>query len=229
VLEPAFASFVGVFPVPVRHGLTIGELALLFNTEFGIGADLEVIRMQGWHRGDDVFRRGLPWTPPSPNMPTPDAALVYPGTALFEATNISEGRGTTRPFETIGAPFINPHILAAQMNASGLPGVIFRATWFTPGFSKFAGQTVGGVQIVVTDRATYLPLRTGLALLIAIRDLYPGQFKFTPGNPPFFDRLVGNGWIRTAIEAGDKMPDIEARWQAGLRGFEMTRRKYLLY
>ncbi len=229
VLEPEYASFVGQFPIPVRHGMTIGELARLFNEAFAIGAELHVVPVKGWHRNEAEPGNKLPWVPPSPNMPTPDTALVYPGTALFEGTNVSEGRGTTRPFETIGAPFINAEKLATHMNALGLPGVRFRPAWFTPTFSKHAGVLCGGVQIHVTDRNAFLPFRTGLALLKAIHDLHPQAFRFETGEPPFFDKLAGNGWIRQSIEKGESLDAIEVRWQPALRQFEELRRRYLLY
>lgn len=229
VLEPEYASFVGQFPIPVRHGMTLGELARLFNQEFGIGAELHVVPIKGWRRNDAEPGHALPWVPPSPNMPTPDTALVYPGTALFEGTNVSEGRGTTRPFEIIGAPFIDAETLATHMNSLGLLGVRFRPAWFTTTFSKHAGTLSGGVQIHVTDREAYRPFRTGLALLKAIHDLYPQAFRFEPGTPPFFDKLAGNGWIRQGIEQGESVDAMEARWAHELRSFDEVRRRYLLY
>lgn len=229
VLEPEYASFVGQFPIPVRHGMTLGELAQLFNQEFGIGAELHVVPIKGWRRDDAEPGHALPWVPPSPNMPTPDTALVYPGTALFEGTNVSEGRGTTRPFEIIGAPFIDAEALATHMNALGLLGVRFRPAWFTPTFSKHAGILSGGVQIHITDRDAYRPFRTGLALLKAIHDLYPQAFRFEPGAPPFFDKLAGNSWIRQGIEQGESLDALEARWIPELHRFEEVRRRYLQY
>lgn len=229
VLEPEYASFVGQFPIPVRHGMTIGELARLFNDAFAIGAELHVVPANGWRRNEPEPGNALAWVPPSPNMPTRDTALVYPGTALFEGTNVSEGRGTTRPFETIGAPFIDAEALASHMNALGLPGVRFRPAWFTPTFSKHAGMMCGGVQMHVTDRDAFRPFRTGLVLLKAIHDLYPQAFRFESGEPPFFDKLAGNGWIRQSIEDGESVDAIEARWQPALRRFEEIRRRYLLY
>ncbi len=229
VLEADHASFVGMFPIPVRHGMTLGELAQLFNAEFGIGAELHVVPAQGWTRDQAEPGRELPWVLPSPNMPTPDTALVYPGTALFEGTNLSEGRGTTRPFEIVGAPFVDADALAARMNATGLPGARFRPVWFTPTFSKHAGMLCGGVQLHVTDRETFLPVRTGLALLKAVHDLHPQEFLFLEGKPPFFDLLAGNGWIREAILAGEPLESIEARWQEELARFEEKRRRHLIY
>ena len=229
VLDPALASFVGQFPIPIRHGMTLGELATLFNTAFGIGADLHVVAMQGWRRGDEPLRGALPWVPPSPNMPTPDTALVYPGMGLLEGTNVSEGRGTTRPFETVGAPWVDAPALAARLNAMGLPGVRFRPTWFTPTFSKHAGQACAGVQLHVTDRNTFRPVRTGLAVLKALHDQHPKDFAFLSGEPPFFDRLAGVGDLRAAIERGDALDAIEAGWQPGLAKFEALRRRHLQY
>ncbi|MFT3755412.1 MAG: DUF1343 domain-containing protein [Pseudoxanthomonas sp.] len=233
VLEPAFASFVGMFAIPVRHGLTIGELARLFNEEFGIGAQLTVVKMHGWQRGDAEPGGALPWVPPSPNMPTPDTALVYPGTALLEGTNVSEGRGTTRPFEIVGAPFVDARVLADRLNALNLPGVRFRPTWFTPSFSKHTGKLCGGVQVHVLDRDAYPSFRTGLAVVKTLHDLYPQQFRFQsdmPGaSPGFFDKLAGNAWIREAIERGDSLEAMETRWLPELQQFEEVRRRHLLY
>ncbi|MGX9719052.1 exo-beta-N-acetylmuramidase NamZ family protein [Stenotrophomonas acidaminiphila] len=233
VLEPAQASFVGMFPIPVRHGMTIGELARLFNGEFGIGADLTVVPMRGWRRGDAEPGGAMPWVPPSPNMPTRDTALVYLGTALLEGTNVSEGRGTTRPFETLGAPFVEGRQLADALNALGLPGVRFRPTAFTPSFSKHQGRACGGVQIHVTDRDAFLPFRTGLAVVKVLHDLYPEAFRFqsdAPGaTPGFFDKLAGNAWLRPAIERGDTLDAMQARWRPELGRFEAVRARYLLY
>ncbi|WP_334179392.1 DUF1343 domain-containing protein [Pseudoxanthomonas sp.] len=229
VLEPALASFVGMFPIPLRHGMTLGELASLFNAEFGIGAELHVVTMQGWRRGEEPLRGALPWVPPSPNMPTPDTALVYPGTGLLEGTNVSEGRGTTRPFETLGAPWVDARALADRLNAMQLPGVRFRTTWFTPSFSKHAGQACAGVQLHVTDRATFRPVRTGIAVLKALHDQHPKDFAFLPGDPPFFDRLSGVPWLRGAIARGDGIDAIEARWAPALEQFRAVRQRYLLY
>ena len=233
VLDPALASFVGQFPIPIRHGMTLGELATLFNTAFGIGAELHVVTMQGWRRGDEPLRGALPWVPPSPNMPTPDTALVYPGMGLLEGTNVSEGRGTTRPFETLGAPFVDARQLADALNALDLPGVRFRPTAFTPSFSKHAGKACGGVQIHVTDREAFVPFRTGLAVVKTLHDLYPDAFRFqsdAPGaTPGFFDKLAGNAWLREAIGRGDALDAMQARWQPELRRFEALRTRYLLY
>ncbi len=233
VLEPQFASFVGMYPIPVRHGLTIGELAALFNTEFGIGAELHVVKMQGWSRTMREPGHALPWLMPSPNMPTADTALAYPGIGLLEGTNVSEGRGTTKPFEIVGAPFVDADKLAAALNAVNLPGVRWRPVWFTPTFSKYANEPCAGVQLHVLDKGVFQSFRTGVALVKALHDLYPQQFKFASnapgGSPDFFHKLSGNAWLQDAIERGDSLDAIEARWQPGLRQFGQARRKYLLY
>jgi uncharacterized protein YbbC (DUF1343 family) len=168
VLDPALASFVGAYPIPIRHGMTLGELALMMNTDFGIGCDLTVVTCTNWRRPDDATQTGLPWVPPSPNMPTIDTAFIYPGTCLIEGTNLSEGRGTTKPFELIGAPFIDAHGLADRLNQRNLPGAHFRPAWFTPSFSKFQGQLCAGVQVHITDRAAFAPVETGIAILLDV-------------------------------------------------------------
>ncbi|MBD9467840.1 DUF1343 domain-containing protein [Pseudoxanthomonas sp. PXM01] len=229
VLEPPLASFVGLFPIPLRHGMTLGELAMLFNSEFGIGAELHVVAMHGWQRGDEPLRSALPWVPPSPNMPTPDTALVYPGTGLLEGTNVSEGRGTTRPFETVGAPWVDARALAERLNAMQLPGVHFRPTWFTPTFSKHAGEACAGIQLHVTERTAFRPVRTGVAVLKALHDQHPKDFAFLPGDPPFFDRLAGVPWLRGAITGGEGIDVIEARWAPALEQFRTLRQRHLLY
>ncbi len=229
VLEPPYTSFIGMFAMPVRHGMTMGELATMFVAEERLSTKLTVIRMKGWRRGDDPFRRGLPWIPPSPNMPTADTALVYPGTALFEGTNVSEGRGTAKPFEQIGAPFIDATALAKRLNDAKLPGVTFRPAWFTPTFSKFSGQNCGGVMLHITDRKAFRPFLTGMNMVKAVHDLHPEQLEFRPGAPSFFDQLAGIDGVRTGILAGDDVAVIEARWKAGLEKFRMGRKRYLLY
>ncbi|MEV5962012.1 DUF1343 domain-containing protein [Kribbella sp. NPDC051952] len=191
VLEPGFESFVGRAPIPLRHGLTIGELALQLGTA-------TVVEMEGWTRAGAV---GVPWVPPSPNMPTRDTALVYPGTGLFEGTNLSEGRGTTRPFETIGAPYVDDRFIPAL---GELPGVVFRRTWFEPVFSKYAGQAVSGVQLHVVDQSVYEPVRTALVMLRTLRELYPDDFGLLPS----LDKLWGSDSLRKALEAGDDPLDL---------------------
>ena len=183
MLVSGFESFVGMYPIPMRHGMTIGELARLFNEEFGIGADLEVVAMQGWRREMYFEDTGLPWVMPSPNIPTNETAVVYPGTVLFEGTNMSEGRGTTRPFELIGAPWVTTERFADGLNQLGLPGVRFRPVVFEPTFHKHAKSACGGCQIHVLDRPSFRPVETGVALLLAFRACGPDEFAWRP--PPY--------------------------------------------
>jgi uncharacterized protein YbbC (DUF1343 family) len=235
LLEPQFASFVGLYPIPMRHGMTVAELALMFNQEFGIGCDLEVVKMQGWQRAMYFEETGLPWVLPSPNMPTIDTATVYPGMVMFEGTTVSEGRGTTRPFEIIGAPFIEPRRLVGRLNEEKLTGCIFRPLHFEPTFHKFKGERCGGLQLHVTDRETFKPVMTGIAIITAIRDLYSDRFAWKA--PPYeyvydklpFDVINGSAGIREMIEAGDSPSAIEASWQAGLEDFSTRRQSYQLY
>ena len=226
VLDPKFASFVGEYPIPLRYGLMIGELAGLFNGEFHLGADLTVVKMRGWKRSMYYDDTPLQFVMPSPNMPTETTALVYPGMGLVEGTNISEGRGTTRPFELAGAPWIDAEKLARVLNDKRLPGVRFRPVHFTPTFSKYEGKLCNGVQVHVMDRDTFDPVVVGLTVIETIHYLYPNQFAF---NASDFDRLVGNGWVRQDIEKGMPVSEIQQRWQKGLSQFEKIRQKYLLY
>lgn len=229
VLDPALASFVGAYPIPVRHGLTMGELALMMNKDFAIGCDLTVVTCATWRRGKDFSQTGLPWVPPSPNMPTLDTAFLYPGTCLIEGTNLSEGRGTAKPFELIGAPFIDAPALAERLNQRKLAGVHFRPAYFTPTFSKHQGQLCAGVQIHLLDRASMAPVDVGLTLLLEVASLHGQDFSFLPGNPPFFDRLAGLSWLREAIVAGESLESIQARWQPELEAFKRKRLDWLLY
>jgi len=232
VLEDKYSSFIGEYPLPVRHGMTVGELAKLFNSEFGIGADLTVVEMEGWKRNMYYDETPVEWILPSPNMPTLETAVVYPGAALIEGTNVSEGRGTTKPFELIGAPFINSDNLASELNSYRLPGVTFRAASFIPTFSKHVNVLSHGIQIHVTDRNAYKPFETGLYIVKTIHDMYPNNFQFRVPNAAgisFFDNLVGNGSIRADIEAGKSIEEIKAAWQADLDEFNEVREKYLLY
>jgi uncharacterized protein YbbC (DUF1343 family) len=232
VLDPKYSSFVGMYPIPLRHGMTVGELALLFNKEFGIGADLTVVKMNGWKRSMYYDDTPLHWVLPSPNMPTLDTALVYPGAAFIEGTNVSEGRGTTKPFELIGAPFIDGTELAEKLNALKLPGVIFREASFTPTFSKHSGKLSHGVQIHVTNRNAFKPVETGLHIVKTIHDLYPKDFAFREENSQgvsFFDLLLGNGWVRQAIKEGKSVEEMKQQWEEDLQKFKKTREQYLLY
>jgi uncharacterized protein YbbC (DUF1343 family) len=235
VLRPECRSFVGEFPMPMRHGLTLGELARLFHEAFGIACELEVVPMRGWCRRHLWGDLGLPWVSPSPNMPSPLSALVYPGAVLFEGTNLSEGRGTTRPFECIGAPFIDPRRLVARLRRYGLPGVCLAPAYFEPTFHKWAGQLCGGIQWHVLDPARARPYRTALCLLREIVRLYPAWFAWR--QPPYeyeFDRmpidlLAGDTTTRAALERGRPIAQLERGWQAELRTFHTLRRQVLLY
>ena len=227
VLEPEFSSFVGLYPIPLKHGMTVGELATLFNKEFKIGADLKVIKMKGWKRDMDYDDTGLPFVLPSPNMPTVSTTFVYPATGLIEGTNVSEGRGTTKPFELIGAPYINSDELAGKLNALRLPGVKFRAASFTPTFSKHAGKLSHGVEIYITDREEFKAVPTGLHIIKTIQDLYPGDFEFLAANN--FNLLIGNGWIVSRIKAGSTVNEILKEYQVRQDAFKKVRKNYLLY
>jgi len=235
VLEARFASFVGLHPLPVRHGMTIGELAGYLNARRKIGARLAVVRMSGWRRAMRWEATGLPWVPPSPNMPTPDTARVYPGGCLIEGTNLSEGRGTTRPFEWIGAPFIEPERWAAALRTERLPGVRFRPCVFQPTFHKWKGRECGGVQLHVNDQARFKPYLTGLALIATARRLYPNAFAWR--KPPYeferkrlpIDLLLGSARVRRQLERGVPLSEIEASWRGELAAFRGARRKFLLY
>jgi uncharacterized protein YbbC (DUF1343 family) len=228
ILEyPEFSSFVGIYPIPLRFGLTIGELARLYNDKFlEKKAKLTVVPMEGWTRNMWFDQTGLPWVIPSPNMPTLETATVYPGQVFFEGTNVSEGRGTTRPFELFGAPWIDAFELAKKLNGLGLPGVAFREQWFTPTFSKFKDEMCGGCQVYVTDRGAYRPLETALTVIKAIRETYPGKFQF---HAAYFDKIMGTAKVRLAIEAGKSIAEIAAGWADGLAGFSEIRKPYLLY
>ncbi|WP_432121940.1 exo-beta-N-acetylmuramidase NamZ family protein [Streptomyces sp. S1] len=226
VLDRAFATFVGREPIAQAHGMTVAELALLFNGEFlAAPVAMETVRMTGWRRTDFFDSTGLPWVPPSPNMPTPETALVYSGTCLFEGTNLSEGRGTTRPFELLGAEGIDRR-WAEAANALGLPGVRFREAYFAPTFSKFQGKTVGGVQLHVHDRESFDPVRTGIGLLVTARRSWSG-FAWRPDH--WIDKLTGSTRVRTLIDAGADTDEVVGAWQADLKAFRAVRRQYLLY
>jgi uncharacterized protein YbbC (DUF1343 family) len=228
ILEyPDHSSFIGLYPIPERHGLTLGELARLFNDRFlARKAKLTVVPMEGWKRTLWFDETSLPWIPPSPNMPTLDTATVYPGQVALEGTNVSEGRGTTRPFEFFGAPWIDGTELATRLNALGLPGVVFREAWFTPYFSKFQGKLCGGCQLHVTDRETFRSFATALHIIKTIRDAYPGRFEF---HPDYFDKVMGTSRIREALEAGTPVQTIVEGLGPGLAAFAEMRKPYLLY
>lgn len=234
-LEAGNESFVGQFPIPTRHGMTIGELARLFNEHFGIGADLQVVPMTGWSRSMYWDDTGLPWVMPSPNIPTLDSALAFPGTVHLEGTNTSEGRGTTRPFELVGAPWVKAEPFAAELNARGLPGVFFRAAVFEPTFQKHAKVACGGCQIHVTDRHAFQPVLTGLAVLEALRTAGPDAFRWK--QPPYeyehdkvpIDVIAGSPSLRHRIDSAGRAEEIASGWAASVAAFRQLRAAFLLY
>ena len=235
MMEPGFESFVGQFPIPMRHGMTVGELARLFNEHHDIGAPLEIIPMEAWSRDFYFDDTEIPWIMPSPNMPTLETAIVYPGTVLFEGTMVSEGRGTTRPFELIGAPWIDGAALTANLNQTGLSGVRFREVMFEPTFQKHTRVPCGGCQIHVTSRWDFEPVKAGVAVMRACYGLGPDQFKWR--EPPYeyehdkmpIDILAGSTELREQIEQQVPIEDIAASWRDGVKDFEEVRKQYLLY
>ena len=234
-LEPGYESFVGLFRMPMRHSMTTAELAHLFNEHFKLGAELETVAMEGWSRDMYFDETDVPWVMPSPNMPTLDTAIVYPGTVLFEGTMLSEGRGTTRPFELIGAPWVDGEALAARLNDVGLTGVHFRAATFEPTFQKHAKTTCGGCQIHLTERTAFVPVASGVSVLRESYGLAPEGFKWR--DPPYeyehdkmpIDILAGSPELREQIEAQVPLREIVASWAPGEAEFAEIRRPYLLY
>ncbi|NMW22418.1 MAG: DUF1343 domain-containing protein [Chlorobiaceae bacterium] len=235
LLDAAFHSFVGIFPVPVRHGLTAGELAHLYRDFKQLDSNLSVITMEGWNRSMLFPETGLPWIPPSPNMPTFATAEVYPGMCLFEGLNVSEGRGTTTPFQLSGAPFIKPGELAERCSEYGLEGVLFRPVWFKPTFHKFCGEVIGGIWLQVTDHSRFNSFATGVAMTAALQELYPEHLQFLNGvyefndNLPAFDLLAGNSNIRSAIVSGSDTSTILASWQIDETEFSGIKQGFHLY
>ena len=224
---PEYSSFVGLYPLPVRHGMTVGELASYFNDEFlEKKARLTVIPMQGWKRGMWHDETSLPWVIPSPNMPSLDTATVYPGQVFLEGTNVSEGRGTTKPFELFGAPWIDGYRLTKELNRLNLPGVKFREAWFTPTFSKHKGELCGGAEIHVVDRNQYRSFDSSLFIIKTILEMYPENFKF---HTDYFDKIMGTPKIREAIENGNAINDIIESYKEELNSFSKLREPYLLY
>ncbi|HUZ83981.1 MAG TPA: DUF1343 domain-containing protein, partial [Gaiellales bacterium] len=232
---PGWESFVGPFAMPMRHGMTMGELARLFNDGFGIGADLLVVPMEGWTRDQYWTDTGLPWVMPSPNVPTAETAVVYPGTVLLEGTNASEGRGTTRPFEIVGAPWVDAENFAARLNRARFPGVHFRPVVFEPTFQKHAGRACGGCQIHVRNRRQFRPVQTAVAIIRELRHANPDAFGWR--QPPYeyetvklpIDILAGSDRLRQQIEQGMDATDIAGGWELEVGGFAEVRGKYLLY
>jgi uncharacterized protein YbbC (DUF1343 family) len=227
-------SFVGRYPIPMRHGLTIGELALLFNHHFGIGCDLTIVPLKGWHRAMYYSDCGLSWIAPSPNLPTPVSALVYPGQVIWEGTNVSEGRGTTQPFELFGAPYFQPEKLLERLGEE-LRGCKLRAVAFEPVAGKWQGQRCQGFQIHVRDQDAYRPYRASLGLLRAVLELFRAEFEWKP--PPYeyaynrqpIDLIIGSRTIRKRLERLDSLADIEADWQAELNEYRRLREDVFLY
>lgn len=235
LLDPSFHSFVGVMPVPVRHGLTAGEIAHFYRDYRKLDVNLSVVPMQGWRRSMLFPETGLPWVPPSPNMPSFPVAEVYPGMCLFEGLNVSEGRGTTMPFLLSGAPFINPFELAARLESMLLEGVVFRPMWFRPTFHKFRDEVIGGIYLHVTDHSRFRPFATGVAMTCAIRELWPARLEFLDGvyefndTIPAFDLLAGSGAIRSKILAGDAAETILGSWESDEAGFASSKPNFHLY
>jgi uncharacterized protein YbbC (DUF1343 family) len=235
ILEPEFASFVGLYPIPMRHGMTVAELAKMFNEAFGINCRLDVVPMEGWHRGTWWDDTKIPWILPSPNIPTLDTAIVYPGAVIFEGSMVSEGRGTTRPFELIGAPYIDPYQLTELLNGLNMPGVYFRPTYFQPTFHKHTGELCGALQIHVLDRNQFKPFIASVAILHAIHQLYGDKLEWK--QPPYeyvddklpIDVILGTDKVRKQIESGVSIGDIEQSWQQPCNDFIQIRNKYLIY
>jgi uncharacterized protein YbbC (DUF1343 family) len=228
ILEfPQHSSFIGLYPIPLRHGMTAGELAHLFNAKFlPQRAALTIVPMEGWRRADWFDATGLPWVIPSPNLPTFDATVVYPGQVLIEGTNLSEGRGTTKPFEFFGAQWIDGYVLARELNALQLAGVFFREAWFTPTFSKFTGERCGGCQLHVTNRETFRPIATTVALLQIVKQLSGAKLEL---HADYFDKVMGTSTVREAFERGVPFAQIVAAWEPGLASFSALRESFLLY
>lgn len=231
--EQGFTSPVAALPLPFRHGLTMGELARFAHGHYGLASRLNVVRCEGWVRAESTgIYRGKPRVPfaaPSPNLRSPQAVLAYAASVLIEGTNLSEGRGTARPFEAIGAPWCRGEKLAKAMTALALPGVRFAPLSFTPTASKHAGKRCGGLRFEVLDEERYDPLLTGLSLVAAAYRLHPGHFAFLPGERPFFDLLIGNGWVRPMLLAGDPPARIIRKWQGDVEAFKAEREEFLLY
>ncbi|MSR31190.1 MAG: DUF1343 domain-containing protein [Gemmataceae bacterium] len=235
MLLPEWSSFVGAHPIPTRHGMTLGELAILYKEELELEGDLEVVPCQGWKREMDFASTGLPWVMPSPNMPSFETALVYPGMCLLEGTRLSEGRGATRPFELFGAPFFDAETVARELNRLALPGALFRPAWFTPGFQKHASALCGGAQLHVTQPELFQPVRAGLAILQSLRQLAGVNFQWRTEPYEFvtdrlaIDLLFGSDRERKALEVGVSHQDIAQVWLEEEADFLEQRRPYLLY
>jgi len=228
LIKPGFESFIGMYPIPIRHGMTVGELAKLFNTEFNIGCDLVVIEMTGWKREMYFPETHLPWVMTSPNIPTPDTALVYPGTGILGGTNISEGVGTTRPFEFVGAPWLNADELAEKMMALELPGVIFRPAYFTPRFGLYQNEACAGVQLHVVDPRTFQAVKTGISLLYIIKEVSGEKFSFKrkENNESSIDLVTGDDHVRKGTYSLNELWNL---WEKDANQFKEISKKYYLY
>jgi len=235
LLDPEYSSFVGPHPIPMRHGLTPGELMQLYNEEYNIGCRLSVVPMSGWDRNSYFDETGLPWVLPSPNMPWVETALVYPGQVILEGTNVSEGRGTTRPFEIFGAPYLEPKKLLEIVERDALTGIALRETGFVPTFDKWAEQICNGFQIHILDRKAYRPYRCSLALISAMVKLHPNEFQWT--QPPYeyvsdklpVDIIIGDAGVRLGLEQGRSILDMEREWEERLNEWLKVRSQFLLY
>lgn len=235
ILAPPWSSFVGRFAIPMRHGMTMGELAMMFNKAFGIECDLEVIPLQGWRREMIHQQTGLPWVAPSPNLPTPASALVYPGQVIWEGTNVSEGRGTTQPFELFGAPYIDPDRICQKLGGNQLPGAVLRTVEFEPTANKWQGQSCRGFQIHVTDPGRFQPYRTSLSLLQAVLHCHGDQFQWK--QPPYeyeyerlpIDLILGDQQLRMQLEQMTPVQSLVDSWQEALAAYDAMRREYMLY
>jgi len=235
LLQPDYSSFVGPFPIPMRHGLTLGELMILYNEEYAIKCELTVIRVTGWRRGEYFDQTGIPWVLPSPNMPLVETAVVYPGQVVLEGTNFSEGRGTTRPFEMFGAPYLEPESFLSVLEQGCLDGAVLRQIDFKPAFNKWVGERCRGFQIHVTDRKLFRPYRFTLGILSALLKLYPDDFHWSP--PPYeyvhdklpIDVILGDRRVREDLEQGRPIVEMEREWAKDLGEFMRIRTRYLLY
>ena len=222
ILEEQYSSFIGLYPIITRHGMTIGELAKMFNEEFGIGCNLQVIKMKDYDPTFYIDETTVPWINPSPNMPTLDTAIVYTGTGYFEGVNLSEGRGTTKPFEFIGAPFVDPHLWANKLNSLGLKGVHFRPMYFTPSFEDHANKLCGGVQVHVTDRDSFSASKVGVAMVYTIKELYPNDVQFLS----YLMTVTGVDYIYNMEYSMETVFNI---MENDIDAFSEMRKKYLLY
>jgi len=235
LLDSERSSFVGRFPIPMRHGLTIAELALLFNEAFDIGAPLQVFQLNGWRRSMLYGHTGLYWVPPSPNLPTPESTLVYPGQVILEGTNLSEGRGTTTPFELWGSPYLKPELVTERLAQEDLSGLILRPARFTPSFDKWTGQSCAGFQIHVADPEMYYPYATSLTLVQAVLTTHRDEFQWA--SPPYeyefhhlpIEIILGSGNLHAQLEAGVPVKDLQRSWEPQLREFRKLCEPYLLY